>query len=334
MPFTPSHQQLRAEIEASIEDFLGASEASLADAAPLYDEIRRMLAAGGKRIRPLFCYWGYRGAGGVHDERIVRAAGALELLHTFALVHDDIMDAADERRGEKTVHHLHGVPVALLVGDLALVLADDVLITAGFGGAELLAGLQAYGRMRREVIAGQYLDVQADAATSVATARRIATLKSGRYSVQEPLVIGAALAGANDELMSALAAFGEPVGEAFQLRDDLLGSFGERSVVGKPTDSDIREGKRNILFAEAAARLDGSEREFFLSRWGGGSELSDEDVTQLRALLESSGARAEIERLVYDLTSTARNLLKNLEIGDGTRAALAELLDAAVTRNA
>lgn len=325
---------LRADIDAVLHRFLDERAAALPEALPLITEIARLLDAGGKRMRPLFCYWGYRAAGGSHGEPIVTAAAALELLHTFALVHDDIMDLSTERRGQATVHVTHGTDVALLVGDLALVLADDALLTSGFAPEVLLPALGAYSRMRQEVIAGQYMDVVSPSEpVSEQRARRIAVLKSGNYSIEEPLLIGASLAGAPEGLLSALSRFGRPLGEAFQLRDDLLGIFGDRRVVGKPTDSDIREGKRNLLFAKAVAALSGDERDFFTSRWGAES-LSSEEVGRLRALVESSGARAATEALLQELAAAARAALDAIELDNGPREALTALLETAVGRDA
>lgn len=334
MAFAPSLEDLRAEVDACLESYLAACAAELGDARMLIGELARLLHAGGKRLRPLFCYWGYRAAGGGHGEAIVQAAASLELLHTFAIVHDDIMDRATTRRGVPAVHHLHGVDVALLAGDLALVLADHALMTCGLPEGALGRAFVHYSRMRQEVIAGQYLDLVAARAGDVSEddARRIAVLKSGRYSVREPLLIGAALAGAGAELLQALAAFGEPLGEAFQLRDDLLGTFGEPAALGKPVDSDIREGKRNLLFAKTAARLPPAEAERFKRAWGGGQALSGDEVAALRALVEASGARAETETLLAELAATARAELARLRIAHQARAALAELARRATER--
>jgi geranylgeranyl diphosphate synthase type I len=334
MSFSPTFEQLRHEIDDELTAFLSHRATALPDAQPLLDEIARMLQAGGKRIRPLFCYWGFRAAGG-EEGSIVRSAAALELLHTFAIVHDDIMDASDERRGEPTVHVRHGMEVALLVGDLALVLADEVFTTSNFPARRLLTAFAAYSRMRQEVIAGQFLDhAAASQPITEETARRIAVLKSGRYSVEEPLLIGAALAGASEDVHASLAGFGTPLGEAFQLRDDLLGTFGDRSTVGKPVDSDIREGKRNVLFAKTIGALEGDDHRFFEAHWGGGSRLTEQEVEKLRSLVETSGARAQTETLLDGLTAQAEAALAVLETDDGARAALSELMRMAVGRHA
>jgi geranylgeranyl diphosphate synthase type I len=292
---SPSFDELRAEVDDELARFLADRRRALPEARTLVDEIARLVASGGKRIRPAFCYWGFRAGGGKHAGEAVRAAASLELLHTFAIVHDDIMDSSEERRGMPTVHVLRGLDVALLVGDLALVLADALFFGSGFPPG---------------LVAGAF----------------------ERYSIEQPLAIGARLAGADDALLARLRAFGAPLGEAFQLRDDLLGTFGDRSSVGKPVDSDIREGKRNVPYAKTVAALQGSERDFFVSRWGGGAGLSEREVERLRALVESSGARAQTERLLEELTAVALRALGELGRGAEVNGALAELAHVATFR--
>lgn len=227
---------LRDRVDAVVHAFLDERRAEAVRIDPRagepYDEIAALLRAGGKRIRPAFCYWGFRAAGGPDGEPIVRAAAALELLHTMALIHDDVMDLGRSRRGVPALQvrgaeaaaarghadpERHGAAVAILVGDLAAVLADHLMLTSGFAPDRLAAALERYHRMRSETAAGQYLDlVRADV-----DVHRLAALKGGVYTVAGPLGIGAALADADPEIDAALGAYGVPLGEAFQLRDDL-----------------------------------------------------------------------------------------------------------------
>jgi geranylgeranyl diphosphate synthase type I len=335
-PWTPSHDDLRRAVDEHLHAFLDDRRAALGDAAPLIDEIARLVDSGGKRIRPAFCYWGYRATGREHARAAVQAAASLELLHTFAIVHDDIMDRSEERRGVPTAHVKHGLNVALLVGDLALVLADALFVGSGFAPADVARAFEHYSRMRQQVIAGQFLDLKlsGDPEVSEEHARWVAVLKSGRYTVEQPLAIGASLGGAPAELLDAMARFGAPLGEAFQLRDDLLGTFGRRASVGKPTDSDIREGKRHVPYAKAAAALAGEERDFLVTRWGGGARLTPEQVERLRGLLETSGARRATEELLEDLTRDASEVLATLRIPADARDALADLVHIATARDA
>jgi len=220
---------LAAELEARRGE-LAALDPS---AAVLVEELERLVAAGGKRLRPAFCYLGYRISGGRDGEPIVRAAAALELLHTFALVHDDVMDEAIERRGVETTHVRfarrfsggsagRGRSAAVLVGDLAAVLAEALFRSSGFPTERMTEALERFDRMRLEMAAGQYLDLLGAARGDLASAEHVAELKTGSYTIEGPLLIGAALAGAPQELEARLIAFGRPAGEAFQLRDDVL----------------------------------------------------------------------------------------------------------------
>jgi geranylgeranyl diphosphate synthase type I len=333
--YEPSPSALRELIDRRLGRVLDERASNLPDAAPLIDEIRRVIASGGKRLRPSFCFWGYGAATGGRGDEVLDAAAALELLHTFAIVHDDIMDRAPERRGVATVNAARGDDVALLVGDLALVLADDLFMHSGFSSQAISRGFGCYSRMRQEVIAGQYLDLEAARSPEMteAQARRIAVLKSGRYTVEEPLAIGATLGGAADDLLERLSAFAAPLGEAFQLRDDLLGTFGRSAETGKSVDSDIRQGKRNILFAMTLARLSGDDRTFFSQRWGAGSELGEDDVERLRALIDSSGARAATEKLLVELGDKVEEALARLEVDRESGAALRDLARLAIERD-
>ena len=330
----PTLDELRVQVDGVVAGFVDGARSRLPRAGGLFDEISGLVEAGGKRIRPAFCYWGYRAGGGAHGPEIIRVAAALELLHTFAIVHDDIMDAADLRRGRPTVHARRGVGVALLVGDMCLVLADDLLIGSGIAHERLERAFRFYSRMRQEVIAGQYMELDLFAAHEVAEdeARSVARLKSGRYSVKEPLLIGASLASADPILLGALDRFGEALGEAFQLRDDLIGTFGEASAVGKPVDSDIRQGKPNVLFAKALAMLSGGDRDFLVSRWGGGTDLDAQEIDTMRTLIRDSGALEATEELLEDLARVAASELATAPLPAEARTGLSALSRAVTAR--
>ena len=328
-----SLDDLRAEIDGWMGRFLDERAAAVPEAAELIAEIHRIVGAGGKRLRPAFCYWGYRATGAKHSEAIVGVSSSFELLHTFAIVHDDIMDSAGERRGLPSTLATMGVGRALLVGDLALVLADAAFWGSGFSADILAPAFADFTAMREEVIAGQFLDISAhDEPIDEERARAIAILKSGSYSIEHPLLIGARLGGADDRTRAALAVLGRPLGEAFQLRDDLLGVFGDPALTGKPADSDIREGKRNVLYAKTRAALPEDERAWFESKWGH-DDLDADSVDRLRALVDSSGARAATEDLVEDLAAAAATALAAAEIDDDARSALGGLMDMAIRRS-
>jgi geranylgeranyl diphosphate synthase type I len=299
--------------------------------------LRELSLGGGKRLRPAFCHWSFVGAGGVPSDPLVTDAGAaLELLHSFAVIHDDVMDASDQRRGRPSVHRafadLHresgwrgegrrfGEGAAILIGDLAFVYADMLLSDAPRGAIDVFAEL------RLEVSLGQYLDLlgTARADTSAEQSRRICLYKSGKYTVERPLHLGAALAGQLDHLGSYLSAFGLPLGEAFQLRDDLLGAFGDPTITGKPVGEDLREGKPTPLFVLATAMADGPAAKLLAERFGSAS-LTAEEVNELQSILVETGARERVEAQIGALLEQALVALDAVPITDEARVRLREL---------
>lgn len=313
------------------------------DLAAPFDALRSYALAGGKRLRPAFCFWAFVGAGGDGTDPAVTDAGAaLEMLHTAALVHDDIIDGSPRRHGSDTVHvrfaELHrgrywaGLPgrfgegAAIIIGDLALVYSSRLM-----AGAPATA-LAIFEEMRLEVNVGQYLDILGGAegvggpGDGEARARRICRYKTAKYTIERPLHLGAALAAPDrlDELAGPLSEFGLPLGEAFQLKDDLLGVFGDPAVTGKPVGDDLREGKPTLLASLTAARVSGRHREWFGKRFGA-DDLSDSDVIYMQNLIEDTGARAEVESSIATLVARAETALEALPLGADARRALAEL---------
>ena len=312
-------------------------------AAPL-GALRDLVAAGGKRLRPAFCHWAYVGAGGDPDDaRVIDAGAALELLHTFALVHDDVMDGSDQRRGLPSIHRAaidrhralgwqgdarrSGEGAAILVGDFAFVYADVLL------GEIPPAARAVFDELRIELCVGQYLDLVGTASRSrdPEQATRIERYKSSKYTVERPLHLGAALAGAGADVHEALTDVGLPLGEAFQLRDDLLGVFGDSSVTGKPVGDDLREGKLTPLIAAASARVTGSDRAT-LSRVGA-ADLDSGDVAAVQEVLLASGAVAEIEDRIAARVDEALTALDRAPITVEARDALADLTRFAAWRD-
>ncbi|MFN3217395.1 MAG: polyprenyl synthetase family protein [Acidimicrobiales bacterium] len=301
-----------------------------------FDVLAELVLVGGKRLRPAFFHWAHVGAGGAPwAPAAIDAAAAIEMLHAFALAHDDIMDASDSRRGHPTVHvrfaDLHrnagwqgdaahfGEAVAILVGDMAHVMADHLMA----GRSPQIAHI--WDELRLEVNVGQYLDVLAGARghADEVEARRILEYKTGRYSVERPLQLGVALAGRPELVDAGLAAYGRPVGVAFQLRDDLLGAFGDATVTGKPVGDDLREGKPTPLLA-AARRLADPAQLAVLQR-AGCPDLGDDELAAMQAILVETGAAAAIETEIDSLTTGALAALDRLELVGGAGDALRDL---------
>lgn len=281
---------LRDRTDRALADFLAGQRAWLAAAddalLPVAEALEAFVLRGGKRLRPAFAYWGYRGAGGTDSDQVVAALAALEFVQASALIHDDLMDRSDTRRGEPAVHrrfaaHHRGAgwvgnadgfgdSAAILLGDLCLVWSDQLLHGAGLDPYQVQRARPVFDEMRTEVTIGQYLDVLAQASgdTSVERAGKIARYKSAKYTVERPLLLGAALADASAPLRDAYSGYGLPLGEAFQLRDDVLGVFGDPRQTGKPAGDDLREGKRTFLVAAAMETTDATGRALLTKRLG------------------------------------------------------------------
>lgn len=341
---------LRARVGQALDTFIAKQGHVLAeisdDLVPVLAAIEAMLS-GGKRLRPAFAYWGWRAAGQPDTDDIVNAVTSLELLQASALIHDDVMDDSDTRRGNPSLHrrfagdHVEegwrggaddfGVGAAILLGDLALSWADEMLFSSGLSGDALLRAKPTYDQMRTELMAGQYLDLleQARGGGSVEQALRVARFKSAKYTVEAPLHLGAQLAGANADLIVTLSMFGLPLGEAFQLRDDLLGVFGDPQQTGKPAGDDLREGKRTALVALTLESASPPQRQVFEARFGDAA-LDSEGVRVLQQVIIDSGARDVVEQLIEQRTEQACKSLEGIE----TTAAgvLSDLAHAATSR--
>ena len=319
------------------------------EALPLLDELEALVLAGGKRIRPRFCYWGFVAAGGTDGRAILRIGAALELLHTFALIHDDVMDHAPLRRNRLTTFRAlaelsAGVPhqgdpqrfgtsAAILTGLLGFVLADRLFTTSGFQPEVVARASERYDRMRTRAIAGQYLDLLAAhrGESDEATARRIGLLKSAGYTVADPLVIGALCASGDDRAISILEGYGAPLGEAFQLRDDVLGVFGDPSETGKDRDGDLREGKQTVLLAKARELADARQRSF-LDATIGDRQLSAEEAQRVRDVIASTGALEATNALIDELVATAKSRIKPDVVGREAAEELTALADEVTQR--
>ena len=343
--------ELRARVRLALDDFLRRRRARLAEIelealAPVADAIEALVLGSGKRLRPAFAYWGYRGAGGADSDAVVAAAAALELVQASALIHDDVMDGSETRRGEPAAHRrfakLHaeagwrgdaggfGTAAAILLGDLCIVWSDELLHTSGVDPVTLARARPVFDEMRTEVTIGQYLDVQTQATgdTSTARASLVARFKSAKYTIERPLLFGAALAGAPEPLARAYSAFGLPLGEAFQLRDDVLGVFGDPALTGKPAGDDLREGKRTYLVAAAVEATGPALFDELL----GDPDLDADGIARLREAIVSSGALERTEWRIAELTTAALEALDGADLAGEAREVLTGLAQAATQR--
>nr|WP_202422012.1 polyprenyl synthetase family protein [Gordonia sp. SID5947] len=367
MPTPDTLEAVPSAVEAALEAFFARAIPVAADIDPQVgaagEVLRDFVLQGGKRVRPVFAYAGWLAglessardpapgpeAPSAHDA--LRVAASLELVQACALIHDDIIDRSDTRRGHATVHrvfersHLddrwagdaahHGVAAAILLGDLALAWADDMVHGHRPGDATepgesapraLPAAVgRVWSSMRTEVLGGQYLDIvnEAGGDESVGAAYRVMRFKTAAYTVARPLELGATLASAPAPLISDLRSIGHDLGVAFQLRDDLLGVFGDPERTGKPSGDDLVAGKRTALLAVGLARA--GERDPALAarlRAAIGRPLTDDEVRGARAILTDVGAVDEIETQIEGLLATALATLATADMSDPVRVEL------------
>jgi geranylgeranyl diphosphate synthase, type I len=357
----PSAVELARAVTDQLRDYLGERRSACAyigaDYADLTAALEEFVLRGGKRLRPAFAYWGWRAvappASDPADPGVLRLFSALELLHACALVHDDVIDASATRRGLPTVHRLFaeahrdrawhgsseqfGLSAAILLGDLALVWADDVVATAELPVDAHRRVRRVWSDIRTEVLGGQFLDIVAESsgAESVASAMTVNTYKTASYTVSRPLQLGAAAAADRPDVQAIFHELGTDLGVAFQLRDDVLGVFGDPAVTGKPSGDDLRSGKRTVLLAEAVELADKSDPVAAkLLRTSIGTELTDAQVRELCLVIESVGALAAVEDHIHLLTHRALDILAGAPIDVHAKAGLTELAGLAANRSA
>lgn len=339
-----------------LSDFFHARNAEVAEiGAPVSEAIAHLEAfvlGGGKRIRPLYAWAGFVGAGGLDGTRgaaedpaaMLRAAASLEFIQACALVHDDIIDASDTRRGNPTVHRAveqhhrdqglrgdastFGESMAILIGDMALVWAEDLFQDSGLSPAALQRSRDAWRGMRTEVIGGQLLDISLEAtgSESVELANAVNRYKTAAYTIERPLHLGAAIAGADERTIKAFRGYGRDIGIAYQLRDDELGVFGDPAITGKPAGDDLREGKRTVMFALA---LQGAEDKdsaaAALLRENIGVTDDPQLIAEMTRIIAESGAREALEERITALTESGLAHLREADIDDSVTATLEQL---------
>jgi geranylgeranyl diphosphate synthase type I len=326
---------LRRRVQQAIDAHIQGARLSLSeigdDIAPLVDSVSRLLT-GGKGLRASFLYWGCRAAGGDDSDALVRLSASMEFFQGAALLHDDVMDRSDTRRGMPSAHRavaaLHrsrgwagdgarfGEGAAILAGDLCLTWCDELYSTCGLPAVELARGRSTFDLMRTQLMGGQFLDLLESARgwdgldldARIASARNVIRYKSAKYTIEHPLLIGARIGGAPEASLGDLSAYGLALGEAFQLRDDLLGVYGDPDATGKPAGDDLREGKRTVLVA-LALELAGDEDRAVIESLLGREDLDETGVFRLRGIFADSGAVEQVERMITERASEAHDAL-------------------------
>jgi len=329
--------EVRERVDARLRGFLEEKHRTATRISPegveLAESITRLTLRGGKRLRPAVLVASFQAIDPDGDlARTDDASAAIELLQSYLLIHDDWMDLDDERRGGPSTFaelrdkyddaHL-GASLAVLAGDLASAYAWELCVAAPFPDGRLRDGLAVFTQMQEEVFFGQHLDL-----TGSPDVARMHDLKTGSYTVRGPLRLGALLGGASRAQLDALDAFGAPLGLAFQMRDDLLGTFGDPSATGKPAGNDLRAGKRTSLVRAAEERLT-TEQRAPLTAVFGMRDADDSAVSEAAELLVTSGIRREVEDRLERLVAEAHDALRAggfAELGRERLAALTELL--------
>ncbi|MEP6796777.1 MAG: polyprenyl synthetase family protein [Lapillicoccus sp.] len=316
---------LRARVQVAVDAQIVRQRAVLGEVGPdlgiLVDSVARLLT-GGKRLRAAFLYWGYRATHRPDSDALVRLATAMEFFQAAALLHDDVMDGSDTRRGMPSSHRAiaghhsdqgwsgssdrFGEAAAILAGDLCLQWTDEIYATSGLPAEHLARARPTFDTMRTQLMGGQYLDLLEsargwdglDTAGRIASARHVIRFKSAKYTIEHPLLIGALAGGVGDSAIGPLSRYGLALGEAFQLRDDLLGVFGDPAQTGKPAGDDLREGKRTVLLALALGVADHDQRALF-DKLLGQPDLDAAGVEELRGVLRSTGAVDGMEEMIH-----------------------------------
>jgi geranylgeranyl diphosphate synthase type I len=342
-------KSFRTRLEEALREWLREKQqqvtaGGVAEADELTGNLSEFLFRGGKRLRPALLYYAYKGCGGRSDEAAMALAMAVELLHTYLLIHDDIMDRAELRRGEPSAHVLYrdfhqargwagdsshfGEAVAILLGDLAQAYAVELFASAETESNRRANLVRCYSLMCEEVIVGQYLEMTAGFRQNLTEQELLTVLqmKSGRYSVERPMQLGALLAGASDSILEALAAYGAGVGEAFQLQDDLLGMFGDADRVGKPVGSDLVEGKFTVLIHHTLDRATAEDRQVVLQALGN-HDVSAAEVERVQTIIEQCGARRYVVEMVEERMEAALTALSGTDLEPEGEEFLRGLID-------
>jgi geranylgeranyl diphosphate synthase, type I len=341
--FSAYAARVKPELDAELAGYLDRVSVSVrhlpGDVQATVEAVRDLSLRGGKRLRAVILAAGYDACGGEGGASAVMLAGvSLELLQAYLLIHDDWMDGDDVRRGGPSVPAMlrarfegrdgaagHADAFAILAGDFAAGLSLDALAEVRVPSARIAAAVKEMGRIQRDVVLGQMCDIQGEATREPPTAAAVElthSLKTGSYTVRGPLAIGAHLAGADEAMLRALEAFADPLGVAFQLRDDVLGTFGDPTHTGKPATSDIRQGKRTALIAAFASEASDSESGELFARAFGRADATAKDVEVFVERIVSSGAKRKVEERIEVLLSKAMAALDAAPLAADTRELL------------
>lgn len=305
-----------------LENFFLQKEKEIKKSSPIVkksvDKIKAITLSGGKRLRPALVYYAFKGFGGNSFAKIKSYCLSIEILHSWALIHDDVMDKAKLRRGQKTIHESLGQNMAILCGDLAFAWAAD-LYTQNSPGSRLN---KLFSLLTSEVIYGQMMDI--NKALNEKEVIKLMLYKTAGYSIEKPLLLGAVVAGAKEKKLKDLGSFGKNVGLSFQIQDDILGIFGSENLLGKPVDSDLKEGKTNLLFLKTLKKLNSKDKKEFISIWGNPAS-SLNNLHKARRLIQKSGGLDECISLYNYYQKQANSILLKNSLPQSLKKVLLDL---------
>jgi len=327
-------KQYKSKIDSRLREFLKLKVERFEHISPLAKELMENILEfnlrGGKRIRPILTYFGYMACGGEDEEAILQACLAVELMESFLLIHDDIMDQDELRRGYLTMHKIfekkcernyarngkhYGESMAIIAGDILAVLGSETILSSRFPLKNKMQAIETFNRAVINTCIGQALDVssQVDDTLQEEDICRMYELKTSIYTFQAPLHIGAQLAGAGKYELKLLSDYALPLGRAFQIQDDILGLYSTRQKIGKPVGSDIREGKKTLLILKAQS-LAGTQDKLFIKKCLGNPKITDDDIKKVKKILNNSGALAYCKEETKKQATIAKHAIINAKL--------------------
>lgn len=310
---------------------------------------RKITMSGGKRARAAFMYFGYIAAGGKEKEKIIKASVSIELIHSFLLMHDDIIDRDSLRHGIKTTHIYYGEiakkyfkhkdadhfgnSMAIIVGDMMYAFGNQVLFESGFEPALIVNALHRLQGVVSRTVVGESQDILIEN-KGEATEQEILQMyenKTARYTIEGPLHLGAILARADEKMMQSLSDYSIPAGIAFQIQDDILGVFGTVGKTGKPVGSDVRQGKQTILVAKALEKASRAQKEI-LKKCLGNSDLTEKDLDEFKKVIIETKSLEYAQKLAQDLIAEAKGKIEKVEMNEEAREFLIGIADYMLNR--
>lgn len=338
----------KSRVDEVLHGFVAREADAFAAVDPVLEPVAEQLEAAvadGKRLRAAFCYWGWRAVGQPDSDALLRAATSLELVHAAAVVHDDLIDDSPLRHGRPTAHVALRAAVgdrsdadeaarslAMLVGDLLMALAGQLFATCGLPAAYLARARPLWAVMARELIAGECLEIlRTGTGPDTTAALKVVRYKTAKYTVEHPLLIGGALAGAGPRTREGYSAYGLPLGEAFQLRDDLIGLFGNPGQTGKANADDVQGHRPTALLAETWRLADDGERALLRTLLGR-RDLDADGLDAVRDTMRRLKAPDRVEDMICARVGEALAALDELPVPEDAATALTALAHAASAR--